>query len=52
MKDHKEPRIWKDFFDQRPKRKKMNVRLGTWNVRSMYKAGSLRTVEEEISNRS
>jgi exonuclease III len=25
------------------------MRLGTWNVRSMYRAGSLRTVAEEIS---
>jgi hypothetical protein len=28
----------------------MNVRFGTWNVRSMYRAGSLRAVAEEISN--
>jgi exonuclease III len=27
----------------------MDMRFGTWNVRSMYKAGSLRAVEEEIS---
>jgi hypothetical protein len=27
----------------------MNVRFGTWNVRSMYRAGSLRAVAEEIS---
>jgi hypothetical protein len=27
----------------------MNMRFGTWNVRSMYRAGSLRTVAEEIS---
>jgi exonuclease III len=25
------------------------MRFGTWNVRSMYRAGSLRTVGEEIS---
>jgi hypothetical protein len=30
-------------------RKKMDVRFGTWNVRSMYRAGSLRTVAEEVS---
>jgi hypothetical protein len=30
--------------------KKMNMRFGTWNVRSMYRAGLLRTVAEEISN--
>jgi hypothetical protein len=27
----------------------MYMRFGIWNVRSMYKAGSLRTVAEEIS---
>jgi hypothetical protein len=29
--------------------KKMNMRFGTWNIRSMYRAGSLRAVAEEIS---
>jgi exonuclease III len=28
----------------------MDLRFGTWNVRSMYMAGSLRTVVEEVSN--
>jgi hypothetical protein len=27
----------------------MDMRFGTWNVRSLYRAGSLRTVVEEIS---
>jgi hypothetical protein len=27
----------------------MDMRFGTWNVRSMYRAGSLRAAEEEIS---
>jgi hypothetical protein len=27
----------------------MDMRFGTWNFRSMYRAGSLRTVVEEIS---
>jgi exonuclease III len=27
----------------------MDLRFGTWNVRSMYRAGSLRIVREEIS---
>jgi hypothetical protein len=48
-KDHKKPQIWTDYFDKLPKRKKMDMRFGTWNVRSMYKAGSLRTVAEEVS---
>jgi exonuclease III len=28
---------------------KMDMRFGTWNVRSTYRAGSLRAVLEEIS---
>jgi hypothetical protein len=28
----------------------MDRRFGTWNVRSMYRAGSLRAVAEKISN--
>jgi hypothetical protein len=28
----------------------MDMRFGTWNVRSMYRAGSLRAVVEDISN--
>jgi hypothetical protein len=27
----------------------MDMRFGTWNVRSMYRAGLLRTVAEEVS---
>jgi hypothetical protein len=27
----------------------MDMRFGTWNFRSMYRAGSLRAVGEEIS---
>jgi hypothetical protein len=27
----------------------MDTRFGTWNVRNMYRAGSLRAVAEEIS---
>jgi hypothetical protein len=30
-------------------RKKMYMGFGTWNVRSMYRAGLLRAVAEEIS---
>jgi hypothetical protein len=43
------PRTWTDSFDKRPKSKKMDMRFGTWNVRSMYRAGSLTVVAEEIS---
>jgi hypothetical protein len=38
-----------DSFDKRPRRKKMDKRSGTWNVRSMHRAGSLRAVAEEVS---
>jgi hypothetical protein len=27
----------------------MDMRFGTWNVRSMYRAGSLRAIAEKIS---
>jgi hypothetical protein len=32
-----------------PSERKMDMRFGTWNVRSMHRAGSLRVVGEEIS---
>jgi hypothetical protein len=35
-KDHKKLRTWKDSLDKRPKQKKMDMRFGTWNVRSTY----------------
>jgi hypothetical protein len=43
------PWNWTDSLDKRPKRKKMDMRFGTWNVRSMYRTGSLRAIAEEIS---
>jgi hypothetical protein len=36
-------------MDERTKLKKMDMRCGTWNVRSLYRPGSLRAVAEEIS---
>jgi hypothetical protein len=36
-------------LNKRPRLKTMDMRFGTWNVRSLYRAGSLRTVAEEIS---
>jgi hypothetical protein len=36
-------------LDKQPKRKKTNVSFCTWNVRSLYRAGSLRAVVEEFS---
>jgi hypothetical protein len=49
MKPNMKPRNWTDSLDKRPKQKKMDMRFGTWNVISMYRAGSLRAVAEEIS---
>jgi hypothetical protein len=45
----KKPRTWTDSLDKRSKRKKMDMRFDTWNVSSMYRAGSLRAVAEETS---
>jgi hypothetical protein len=38
-----------DSLDKRPKLKKMGMRFGTWNVRSLYRAGSLVTVAKTMS---
>jgi hypothetical protein len=38
-----------DSLDKRPKLKKLDMRFGTWNVRSLYRAGSLMAVAKEIS---
>jgi hypothetical protein len=37
-----------DSLDKRPKVTKMDMRCGMWNVRSLYREGSLMTVAEEI----
>jgi hypothetical protein len=49
MDDHKKPQTWTDSLDRQLMCKKMDMRFGTWNVRGMYKAGSLRAIVEEIS---
>jgi hypothetical protein len=49
MKCHKVPRTWTDSLDKRPKLKKIDMRFSTCNVRSVYMAGSLRAVAEELS---
>jgi hypothetical protein len=35
-----------DSLDKRPKLRKMDVRFGTWNVRSLHRAGSPITVRK------
>jgi hypothetical protein len=52
MKCHKGPRTWADSLEKPCKLGKMDMRFGAWNVRSLYWAGSLRTVAKEISNNS
>jgi hypothetical protein len=41
----KRPQTWMGSLDKRPKQRK----FGTWNVRSIYRAGSHRAVAEEIT---
>jgi hypothetical protein len=45
-KCHRGPRNWTDTLE-RPKAKKMDMRFGTWNVRSLYRPGSLKPVSGE-----
>jgi hypothetical protein len=45
----KQPRAWMDTLDKQPKREKVVMRFGLWNVRSLYKTGSLMTVWREMS---
>jgi hypothetical protein len=45
----REPRTWTDSLDKRPKRRNMDMRFGLWNVRSLYRAGTLMTVPRELS---
>jgi hypothetical protein len=44
-----EPRTWTDSFAKRPRRRNMDMKLGTRNVRCLYRAGSLVTVSKELS---
>jgi hypothetical protein len=41
-----------DYLDKQPKLKKMDMRFGMWNVRSLYRAGSLRRVAKKYQNKS
>jgi hypothetical protein len=38
-----------DFLDKQPKQWNTDMRFGLWNVRSLYRAGSLLTVLRELS---
>jgi hypothetical protein len=36
-------------LNKQPKRRNMDMRFGTWNIRSLYRMGSLMTVSRELS---
>jgi hypothetical protein len=38
-----------DYLDKQPKLRIMDMRFGTWNVRSLYRAGSLMTAGKEVA---
>ena len=42
------PRTWTDTL-VRPKQRKKDMRFGTWNVRSLYRAGSLTAAAREFA---
>jgi hypothetical protein len=49
MKHLTELRTWMDSLDKRSKRRDMDMRFGTFNVRSSYRTRSLVTVSKELS---
>jgi hypothetical protein len=44
-----QPRTWSGSLDKRPKRRNMEMRFGTWNIRNLYRTGWLVTVPKELS---
>jgi hypothetical protein len=46
MNHYAQPRNRTDYLAQ-PKHQKMDMRFGTWNFRSLYRSGSLKTVARE-----
>jgi hypothetical protein len=42
-----QPRNRTDYLAQ-PKHRRMDMRFGTWNVRSLYRSGSFKTVAREL----
>jgi hypothetical protein len=38
-----------DYLDKWPKRWNMDMRYGTWNVTSLYRAGLLVTISKQLS---
>jgi hypothetical protein len=50
MKYHKGPQALTYSLDKLPKLRKMDIRFGMWNVRSLYRSGSLMKAVKELSN--
>ena len=48
MKCLQEPRTWTDTL-VRPTQRKRDTRFGSWNVRSLYRAGSLTAATRELA---
>jgi hypothetical protein len=44
----RKPQIWTDTSVQ-PKQRKRDMRIGTWKVRSLYRAGSLIAADRELA---
>jgi hypothetical protein len=47
-KNETEPQTWSDSLDKRSKQWNMDMRFGLWNVRNLYRVGSLLTVLREL----
>jgi hypothetical protein len=40
MKCHKRPWTWTDSLNKQPKLRKMDMKFGMWNARSLYRVDS------------
>jgi hypothetical protein len=49
MKNQTELQTWADSLDKQPRKWNMDMRFGLWNVRSLYRAGSIITVLRELA---
>ena len=48
LRNKSQPRTWTDTLMQ-TKQRKGDVRFGTWNVRSLYRSGSLTAAARELA---
>ena len=49
MKQIRVPQAWTDPPLVQPKQWKRNLRFGTWNIKSLYRLGSLTAVTRELA---